>query len=112
LYPFENEQEQKGEEQYSDGCDILTKEIDSRINYEYTLSEENRLLFNKMLSECKENENYVKAANSKDEFYSAKSLFMMLILQQQKTINELIAKVSERKIRSTGKLAEWMDSDV
>jgi hypothetical protein len=39
----------------------------------------------------------VKAANSKDEFFSAESLCMELILQQQKTINELIAKVSEWK---------------
>ena len=50
-----------------------------------------------MLSECKENEDYVKAANSKDEYLSDDSLFMILILQQQKTINELIDKVSERK---------------
>jgi hypothetical protein len=34
---------------------------------------------------------------------------MVLILQQQKTINELIAKVPERKKRSSGKLTEWMD---
>jgi hypothetical protein len=41
-----------------------------------------------MLSECKENEDYVKAANCKDEFFSSESLFlfMMLILQQQKII--------------------------
>ena len=45
----------------------------------------------------KMNEDYARAANSKDEFFSAQSLFMVLILQQQKTINELIAKVSERK---------------
>jgi hypothetical protein len=50
-----------------------------------------------MLSECKENEDYIRAASSKDEYYSAESLFMALILQQQKTINELIDKVSERK---------------
>jgi hypothetical protein len=62
-----------------------------------------------MLSECKENENLARAANSKDEFFSAESLFMVLILQQQKTINELIAKVPERKKRSSGKLTEWMD---
>jgi hypothetical protein len=49
-----------------------------------------------MLSECKENEDYIRAANSKDEFLSAESLIMVLILQQQKTINKLIAKVSER----------------
>jgi hypothetical protein len=52
-----------------------------------------------MLSESKENEDLVRAANSKDEFFSAESLFIVLILQQQKTINELIAKVSERKKR-------------
>jgi hypothetical protein len=41
-----------------------------------------------MLAECKENEDYVKAARSKHEFFSAESLFMVLILQQQKTIND------------------------
>ena len=100
LYPFENEQEGGGgeEQQHSDDRDdILTKEIDSWSNYEYALREENRLLFNKMLSECKENEGLVGAANSKDEYFSAESLFMVLILQQQKTIRELIDKVSERK---------------
>jgi hypothetical protein len=67
--------------------------IDSWSNFEYALREENRLLFNKMLSECKENEDLVRAVNSKDEYFSAESLFMALILQQQKTINELISKV-------------------
>jgi hypothetical protein len=80
-----------------DGNNILTKEIDSWSNFEYALREESRLLFNKMLSECKDNEDLVRAANSKDEYFSAESLFMVLILQQQKTINELIAKISERK---------------
>jgi hypothetical protein len=50
-----------------------------------------------MLSECRENEDYIKAASSKDEYFSAESLFMVLISQQQKMINELIAKVSECK---------------
>jgi hypothetical protein len=86
----------------------LVQEMDSWNNFEYALREENRLLFNKMLSECKENEDLVRAANSKDEYFSAESLFMALILQQQKTIKELIAKVSERKKRSSGKLTEWM----
>jgi hypothetical protein len=53
-----------------------------------------------MLSECKQNEDFVRAANSKDEFFSAESLFMILILQQQKTINELIAKVSKMSTSS------------
>jgi hypothetical protein len=50
-----------------------------------------------MLSECGENEDYVRAASSRDKYFSAESLFMVLILQQQKMITELIAKVSEYK---------------
>jgi hypothetical protein len=50
-----------------------------------------------MLSEFRENEDYIRAASSKDEYFSAESLFTALILQQQKIINELIAKVSNRK---------------
>jgi hypothetical protein len=42
----------------------------------------------------------------------AESLFVVVILQQQKMINKLIAKVSERKKRSSGKLTEWMDPKV
>jgi hypothetical protein len=99
LYPFEKEQEEEtGGGQHSHGRkDILTKEIDSWSNFEYALREESRVLFNKMLSECKDNEYLVKAANSKDEYFSAESLFMVLILQQQMTINKLIKKISERK---------------
>jgi hypothetical protein len=75
----------------------LSEEIKSWERFEYALREENRLLFKKMLDECGENEDYMKAAGSKDEYFSAESLFMVLILQQQKTIKDLIAKVSERK---------------
>jgi hypothetical protein len=75
--------------------DILFKEIKSWSNFEYALREENRLLFSKMLSECRQNEDY-KAAGSKDEYFSAESLFMVLILQQQKMINELIAKINHQ----------------
>jgi hypothetical protein len=93
-----SQDEQKGEnEEHDDGDsknNILTNEIDSWNNYEYALREESRLLFNKMLSECKENEDLAGAANSKDEYLSAESLFMILILQQQKTINDLIGKTS------------------
>ena len=38
-------------EQKDDNVDILAKEIESWTNFEYALREENRLLFNKMLSE-------------------------------------------------------------
>ena len=82
------------EQKEDDNVDILAKEIDSWSNYEYALREENRLQFNKMLTECRENEDYIRAANSKDEFFSAESLFMVLILQQQKMINELITRIS------------------
>ena len=76
--------------------DILFKEIKSWSNFEYALREENRLLFSKMLSECRQNEDYIKAASSKDEYFLAESLFMVLILQQQKMINELIAKINHQ----------------
>jgi hypothetical protein len=36
-------------------------------NFEYALREENnRLLFNMMLSECRENEDYIRASSSRD----------------------------------------------
>lgn len=76
---------------------ILNDEIKSWQRFEYALREENRLLFSKMLTECRQNEDCIKAAGSKDEYFSAESLFMVLILQQQKMINELIAKVTAKK---------------
>jgi hypothetical protein len=88
--------EQEGEEKHNDGNNTLTKEIDSWSNFEYALREENRLLFNKMLSECKENEGYLSAADSKMNS-SQLNHCLWLILQQQKMINELIAKVLEQK---------------
>ena len=86
---------QNGEDK--DSVNILAKEIKSWKDFEYVLREESALLFNKMLSECRRNKDYIKAVNSKGEYYSAESLFMLLILKQQKRINELIAKVSEYK---------------
>jgi hypothetical protein len=80
-----------------DQSSILNEEIKSWEHFEYALREENRLPFSKMISECRENEDYIKAANHKDEYFSAESLFMVLILQQQKMINELIIKVTAKK---------------
>jgi hypothetical protein len=77
--------------------DTLSEEIKSWETFEYALREENRLLFSKMLSECRQNEDYIKAASSKDEYFLAESLFMVLILQQQKMINEMIAKITTKK---------------
>jgi hypothetical protein len=75
---------------------ILAKEIESWKDFRYALREENVLLFDKMLSECGQNKDYLTAVISKGENYSAESLFMLLILQQQKMINELIHKLSKR----------------
>jgi hypothetical protein len=86
----QNEQNENG-----DVDDILAKEIESWKDFRYALREENALLFSKMLSECGHNKDYIRAVNSKDENYSAESLFMLLVLQQQKMINDSIAKVSE-----------------
>ena len=76
-----------------DSINILTGEIKLWKDFEYALREESALLFDKMLSECGQNKDYIRAACSKDEYYSAESLFMLLVLQQQKMINELIASV-------------------
>ena len=90
----QNEEKQQADE---DVNNTLANEIESWKDFEYALKEDNGLLFNRMLSECGENEDYVRAARSRDKYFSAESLFMMLMLQQQKIIAELIAKVSEYK---------------
>ena len=75
--------------------DILAKEIESWKDFRYALREEDARLFDKMLSECGQNKDYIRAASSKDESYLSESLFMLLVLQQQKMINELIDKLSK-----------------
>ena len=56
------------------------------------LREENRLLFNDMLNKCKKKE-YFDCANSKGKVLAAESLFLILILEQQKMIHGLIARL-------------------
>jgi hypothetical protein len=77
--------------------DILTKEIESWSKFEYALREEDSILFNKMLNECQQKEEYSKAFKAKGEYNSTESLFMALIFQQQKMISKLIDKVSKYK---------------
>jgi hypothetical protein len=60
------------------------------------LREEDRILFKKMLNECQKEE-YNKAFKAKGYYYSAESLFMALIFQQQKMIAYLINKISKNK---------------
>jgi hypothetical protein len=87
----EEEEEEKNQK-------ILDIEIQSWKGFEYALRQENRLLFNKMLKECQGNEEeYSKAAAARGEGYSAESLFMALIFQQQKIISSLIDKLSESR---------------
>jgi hypothetical protein len=78
---------------------ILIKEIDSWKGFEYALRRPNATLFNKMLTECLENEEYAAAFKTKGPQNSAESLFIALIFQQQKMISKLIEKIqnSEKK---------------
>jgi hypothetical protein len=73
---------------------VLTKEIESWISSEYSLREQDRILFNKIVNECQKES---KALTAKDEYNSAESLFMALIFQQQKIISKLIDKLSNIK---------------
>jgi len=76
--------------------DILTKEIQSWDSFKYTLREENATLFGQMLKECqweddKEGEVvlFANAVNAKGDSFAAESLFMAMILLQQRMINRL-----------------------
>jgi len=71
---------------------ILDKEIEAWKGFEYALREENKTLFNKMLSNKEE---YADCINSRGENFSTEALFMILIYEQQKMINELIARLAE-----------------
>ena len=68
----------------------LSTEVESWKGFEYALRNPNTVLFSKMLSECLENKDYVTAFRTKGSQYSAESLFMVLIFEQQKTISKLI----------------------
>ena len=83
----QNEQNENG------NVDILAKEIKSWKDFRYSLREESVLLFDKMLCECGQNKDYIRAANVKGEYFASESLFMLLVLQQQKMINELMASI-------------------
>jgi hypothetical protein len=76
--------------------DIVAKEIDSWKGFEYALRQPNATLFNKMLTECLENEEYAAAFKTKGPQDSAESLFMVLIFQQQKLISKLIKEISAK----------------
>ena len=50
-----------------------------------------------MLSRYRKSE-YVSCVKDKGEHFSAEALFLLLILEQQKIINELIVKLSDIKM--------------
>jgi hypothetical protein len=72
---------------------ILAKEIESWKGFEYALRQPNATLFNKMLKECLESEEYAAVFKTKGPRDSAESLFMALIFQQQKMITKLIEHI-------------------
>jgi hypothetical protein len=86
-----------------DDIDILHKEIQSWDKFKYALREENATLFDQMLKECLEEDKegrqvqFANAMNARGENFAAESLFMVLILQQQRMINQLISKLSSMK---------------
>ena len=93
---------ERKEDKVDDNNSILQKVIESWKSFEYSLKEDDRILFNKMLNECQKEE-YAKAFNAKGEYNSAESLFMALIFEQQKMISNLINKLSEYKQRENKK---------
>ncbi len=81
--------------------EILAREIESWKGFEYALRQPNATLFNKMLTECLENEEYAAAFKTKGPQDSAESLLIALIFQQQKMISKLIQHIEsgQKKIR-------------
>ena len=77
----------------------LVTEVESWKGFEYALRNPNTVLFSKMLTECLENKDYVTAFRTKGSQYSAESLFMVLIFEQQKTISKLIEEMESIRNR-------------
>jgi hypothetical protein len=82
-----------------DSENILAKEVESWKGFEYALRNPNASLFNKMLTECLESDEYVEALKTRGPQFSAESLFMALIFQQQKTISGLIERIRTNQNR-------------
>ena len=79
--------------------DILATEIESWKGFEYALRRPNSTLFNKMLTECLENEEYAAAFKTKGPQDYPGSLFMVLIFQQQKMISKLIQLIESQRLK-------------
>jgi hypothetical protein len=77
----------------------LAIEVESWKGFEYALRNPNTVLFSKMLTEYLKNKDYVTAFRTKGPQYSAESLFMVLIFEQQKTISRLIEEMESIRNR-------------
>ena len=80
-------------------ADILARQIESWEGFEYALRQPNATLFDKMLTECLENEEYAAAFKTKGPQDSPGSLFMTLIFQQQKMISKLIQGIESQRLK-------------
>ncbi|HEY6404673.1 MAG TPA: hypothetical protein VIX38_01185 [Nitrososphaeraceae archaeon] len=80
-----------------DDENLVIKEVESWKGFEYALRNPNASIFNKMLKECLENEEYEEAFKSKGPQFSAESLFIALIFQHQKMISRLIESLSSNQ---------------
>jgi hypothetical protein len=80
-----------------DNENLVTKEIEAWKGFEYALCKLNSSLFKQMLNECLESEEYAEAFETKGSQYSAETLFMALIFQQQKIISRLIESLKKQK---------------
>ena len=75
--------------------DSLRKEIESWKNgFAYALRADDRELFMTMIEDCNK---YANAINAKGELFATESLFIALLLEQQKMIIKLIAQISGNK---------------
>jgi hypothetical protein len=79
-----------------DNENLVTKEIEAWKGFEYALRKLNSSLFKQMLNECLESEEYAETFETKGSQYSAETLFMALIFQQQKIISRLIESLKNK----------------
>src|SRR5215831_18781993 len=89
--------------------DILEKEIETWGRFEYALREENRILFQEMLDKCRKGE-YFECLNAKGENHSTESLFLILILEQQRMIINLIEKLGD-KMKDKNSEHDWAPAE-
>jgi hypothetical protein len=70
---------------------VLENGIESWTSFGEILRNENRIIFHQMLEDIKV---YSESVKAKGENFSFESMCMALIIQQQKTINELLGLTS------------------